>query len=73
MGFWIAIMGIMLWTTVRILQAALANKILEKRFSEWLSEFFELPVTAFIDERRKKNGAGYDATHNDSNRLESHT
>ena len=38
MGFWIAIMGIMLWTTVRILQAALANKILEKRFSEWLSD-----------------------------------
>ena len=31
-------MGIMLWTTVRILQAALANKILEKRFSEWLSD-----------------------------------
>ena len=38
MGFWIAIMGIILWTTVRILQAALANKILEKRFSEWLSD-----------------------------------
>jgi glycine betaine/proline transport system permease protein len=31
-------MGIILWTTVRILQAALANKILEKRFSEWLSD-----------------------------------
>jgi glycine betaine/proline transport system permease protein len=36
-GFWIAIGGIILFVTIRIIQGMFANSILEKRFSEWLS------------------------------------
>ncbi len=37
-GFWIAIAGIFLFIAVRVVQGVLANSILEKRFSEWLSD-----------------------------------
>ena len=36
-GFWIAIGGIILFLGIRIIQGMYANTILEKRFSEWLS------------------------------------
>ena len=36
-GFWIAIGGIVLFLGIRIIQGMSANTILEKRFSEWLS------------------------------------
>ena len=38
LGFWIAMGGIALLIGIRIFQAAAANSILEKRFSEWLSD-----------------------------------
>ena len=37
-GFFIAISGIMLFFIVRIIQAMAANTVLEKRYSEWLSD-----------------------------------
>jgi glycine betaine/proline transport system permease protein len=36
-GVWIAIGGILLFIVIRIVQGMFANTILEKRFSEWLS------------------------------------
>ena len=36
-GVWIAIGGILLFIAIRIVQGMFANTILEKRFSEWLS------------------------------------
>ena len=36
-GFWIAIGGIILFLGIRVVQGMYANTILEKRFSEWLS------------------------------------
>ena len=36
-GFWIAIGGILLFIFIRIFQGMIANTILEKKFSEWLS------------------------------------
>ena len=36
-GFWVAIGGIILFILIRILQGMAANTILEKKFSEWLS------------------------------------
>jgi glycine betaine/proline transport system permease protein len=36
-GVWIAISGIILFLLIRFAQGILANSILEKRFSEWLS------------------------------------
>ena len=36
-GVWIAISGIILFLFIRFAQGVLANSILEKRFSEWLS------------------------------------
>ena len=36
-GVWIAISGILLFIVIRIVQGMFANTILEKRFSEWLS------------------------------------
>jgi len=36
-GFWIAIGGIILFLVIRIIQSISANTILEKRYSEWLS------------------------------------
>jgi glycine betaine/proline transport system permease protein len=36
-GVWIAISGIVLFLLIRLAQGFLANSILEKRFSEWLS------------------------------------
>ena len=36
-GVWIAISGIFLFIVIRIVQGMFANTILEKRFSEWLS------------------------------------
>lgn len=38
LGFWIAIGGIALFIAIRLLQGTLANGLLEKRFSEWLSD-----------------------------------
>jgi len=37
-GLFIAISGIVLFFTIRITQAMVANTILEKRYSEWLSD-----------------------------------
>ena len=37
-GLFIAISGIILFFTIRIIQAMVANTILEKRYSEWLSD-----------------------------------
>jgi len=36
-GIWIAISGIILFLLIRLIQGVLANSILERRFSEWLS------------------------------------
>jgi len=38
LGFWIAMFGLGLFIAMRIFQAIMANAILEKRFSEWLSD-----------------------------------
>ena len=38
LGLWIAIGGIALFIAIRVIQGILANSILEKRFSEWLSD-----------------------------------
>ncbi len=38
LGFWIAIGGILLFLGIRVTQAIFANSILEKRYSEWLSD-----------------------------------
>ncbi|MBP39968.1 MAG: glycine/betaine ABC transporter [Chloroflexi bacterium] len=38
MGLWIAIGGIILFIAIRVSQGILANSILERRFSEWLSD-----------------------------------
>ena len=42
-GFWIAIGGIIILLIVRIIQAMFANSILEKRYSEWLSNKYISP------------------------------
>jgi glycine betaine/proline transport system permease protein len=42
-GFWIAVGGIIILLIVRIIQAMFANSILEKRYSEWLSNKYISP------------------------------
>jgi glycine betaine/proline transport system permease protein len=42
-GFWIAIGGIIIFLIVRVVQAMFANSILEKRYSEWLSNKYISP------------------------------
>jgi glycine betaine/proline transport system permease protein len=42
-GFWIAVGGIIIFLIVRIIQAMFANSILEKRYSEWLSNKYISP------------------------------
>ena len=42
-GFWIAVGGIIIFLIVRIVQAMFANSILEKRYSEWLSNKYISP------------------------------
>jgi glycine betaine/proline transport system permease protein len=42
-GFWIAVGGIIILLIVRIVQAMFANSILEKRYSEWLSNRYISP------------------------------
>ena len=37
-GIWIAISGIILFIVIRVIQSMSANTILEKRYSEWLSD-----------------------------------
>ena len=46
-GVWIAISGIVLFLLIRFAQGILANSILEKRFSEWLSNKLISPGMQF--------------------------
>ena len=46
-GIWIAISGIILFLLIRVVQGVLANSILEKRFSEWLSNKLISPGMQF--------------------------
>ena len=46
-GVWIAISGIILFLFIRVVQGILANSILERRFSEWLSNKLISPGMEF--------------------------
>ena len=46
-GIWIAISGIILFLLIRLIQGVLANSILERRFSEWLSNKLISPGMEF--------------------------